>query len=90
MRAALASGPGQQAALEAGRHGGGAVVDAELGVDVQQVGLDRGFDEAFDALLLRYINERPIDDVASRPEGSVPVSFTLFTVPGSEPPEGGG
>lgn len=46
-------------------------------------------DEAFDALLMRYINERPIDDVASRPEGSVPVSFTLFTVPGSEPPPGG-
>ena len=39
-------------------------------------------DEAYDALLMRYINERPIDDVASRPEGSVPVNFTLFTVPG--------
>ncbi len=46
-------------------------------------------DEAFDALLLRYINERPIDDVASRPQGSVPVNFTLFTVPGSVPPEAG-
>lgn len=46
-------------------------------------------DEAFNALLMRYINERPIDDVASRPEGSVPVSFTLFTVPGSGPPPGG-
>jgi DNA-binding MarR family transcriptional regulator len=49
---------------------------------------------AFEALLMRYINERPIDDVASRPEGSVPVSFTLFAVPGTEPlgsgtPEGG-
>jgi DNA-binding transcriptional ArsR family regulator len=43
--------------------------------------------EAFNALILRYINERPIDDVASRPAGSVPVSFTLFTVPGSAPPE---
>jgi predicted ArsR family transcriptional regulator len=42
--------------------------------------------DAFEALILRYINERPIDDVASRPAGSVPVSFTLFTVPGSEPP----
>jgi DNA-binding transcriptional ArsR family regulator len=42
---------------------------------------------AFEALLLRYINERPIDAVASRPAGSVPVNFTLFTVPGSEPPE---
>ncbi len=47
-------------------------------------------DEAYDALLMRYINERPIDDVASRPEGSVPVNFTLFTVPGSAPPEAGG
>jgi DNA-binding transcriptional ArsR family regulator len=42
---------------------------------------------AFEALLLRYIDERPIDAVASRPPGSVPVNFTLFTVPGSEPPE---
>jgi DNA-binding transcriptional ArsR family regulator len=42
--------------------------------------------EAVEALLLRYINERPIDDVASRPPGSVPVSFTLFAIPGSEPP----
>jgi DNA-binding transcriptional ArsR family regulator len=47
-------------------------------------------DQAFDALLMRYIDERPIDDVASRPEGSVAVSFTLFTVPGSESPTGGG
>jgi predicted ArsR family transcriptional regulator len=43
-------------------------------------------DQAFDALLMRYINERPIDDVASRPPGSVPVTFTLFTVPDGEPP----
>jgi len=43
-------------------------------------------DEAFDALLMRYINERPIDDVASRPEGSLPVTFTLFTLPGGPPP----
>jgi DNA-binding transcriptional ArsR family regulator len=42
--------------------------------------------DAFEALILRYVNERPIDDVASRPAGSVPVSFTLFAVPGSEPP----
>ena len=39
-----------------------------------------------DALLVRYIDERPIDDVASRPEGSVPVTFTLFAVPGGPPP----
>jgi DNA-binding MarR family transcriptional regulator len=41
---------------------------------------------AMDALLVRYIDERPIDDVASRPEGSVPVTFTLFAVPGGPPP----
>jgi DNA-binding transcriptional ArsR family regulator len=46
-----------------------------------------GLAEAFESLILRYVNERPIDDVASRPAGSVPVSFTLFTVPGSAPPE---
>jgi DNA-binding transcriptional ArsR family regulator len=45
--------------------------------------------DAFDALLMRYINERPIDDVAARPAGSVPVNFTLFAVPGSVPPESG-
>jgi DNA-binding transcriptional ArsR family regulator len=42
--------------------------------------------EAMDALLVRYTDERPIDDVASRPEGSVPVTFTLFAVPGGPPP----
>ena len=36
---------------------------------------------ALDAVLRRYIDERPIDDVTSRPEGSVPVTFTLFAVP---------
>jgi hypothetical protein len=35
---------------------------------------------------MRYIDERPIDDVTSRPEGSVPVTFTLFAVPGGPPP----
>jgi predicted ArsR family transcriptional regulator len=45
--------------------------------------------EAIDALINRYTNERPLDDVASRPAGSVPVDFTFFAVPGSEPPEGG-
>jgi DNA-binding transcriptional ArsR family regulator len=43
-------------------------------------------EEAMDALLMRYIDERPIDDVTSRPEGSVPVTFTLFIVPGGPPP----
>ncbi len=41
--------------------------------------------DAMDALLLRYVNERPHDDLASRPEGSVPVTFTLFAVPGGTP-----
>ncbi len=41
--------------------------------------------DAMDALLLRYVNERPLDDLASRPEGSVPVTFTLFVVPGGTP-----
>jgi DNA-binding transcriptional ArsR family regulator len=38
--------------------------------------------DAMDALLLRYVDERPLDDVASRPEGSVPVTFTLLALPG--------
>jgi predicted ArsR family transcriptional regulator len=49
-----------------------------------------GLTEAIDALLLRYVNERPIDDVASRPAGSVPVDFTLFVlpaIPGAPPRE---
>jgi DNA-binding transcriptional ArsR family regulator len=45
-----------------------------------------GLTEAFEALLVRYINERPLDDVASRPAGSVPVNFTLFALPAGEPP----
>jgi DNA-binding transcriptional ArsR family regulator len=48
----------------------------------------RGLGEDIDALILRYVNERPIDDVASRPEGSVPVNLTLFAVPGSGPDSG--
>jgi hypothetical protein len=38
-----------------------------------------------DALLLRYVVERPLDEVATRPEGSVPVTFTLFALPGGAP-----
>jgi hypothetical protein len=44
-------------------------------------------DNALDAVLMRYVDERPLDDVASRPAGSVPVTFTLFAVPGGPPPE---
>jgi DNA-binding transcriptional ArsR family regulator len=43
-------------------------------------------DQAIDALLMRYINERPIDDVASRPAGSALVAFSLLMVPEGEPP----
>ncbi len=42
-------------------------------------------DQAIDAVVRRYVDERPIDDVAARPPGSVPVTFTLFTVPGGPP-----
>jgi DNA-binding transcriptional ArsR family regulator len=36
---------------------------------------------AFEALLMRYIAERPIDDVESRPPGSRAVGFTLIVTP---------
>jgi DNA-binding MarR family transcriptional regulator len=41
-----------------------------------------GLTRDIEALLQRYTDERPIDDVTSRPAGSVPVMFTLFAVPG--------
>lgn len=41
-----------------------------------------GLAKDIDALLMRYADQRPIDDVSSRPAGSVYVRFTLFTVPG--------
>ncbi|MGZ4184443.1 MAG: winged helix-turn-helix domain-containing protein [Solirubrobacteraceae bacterium] len=37
--------------------------------------------DAIDALLADYAELRPLDDIASRPEGSVPVEFTLIVVP---------
>jgi DNA-binding transcriptional ArsR family regulator len=37
--------------------------------------------DAVDKLLLEYAEQRPLDDIASRPEGSVPVEFTLIVVP---------
>jgi DNA-binding MarR family transcriptional regulator len=43
---------------------------------------------AIEGLIKRYIDERPIDDVASRPEGSVPVDITqIVSIPLSAPPE---
>lgn len=41
-------------------------------------------DELFD----RYRRLRPIDDLDTRPEGSVPVDVTLIAVPLGQPPEG--
>ena len=40
-----------------------------------------GLVEAMDRLLAEYIEERPLDDLESRPAGSVPVDFSLFVVP---------
>jgi DNA-binding MarR family transcriptional regulator len=46
-------------------------------------------DAAIEALIKRYVDERPLDDVASRPEGSVPVDiYQIVTVPMDQPPEG--
>lgn len=63
---------------------------AHTGINESSIYLTRdelaGIAEAFNAMLMRYINERPIDDVATRPPGSVPVTFTLFTLPGSQRP----
>jgi DNA-binding transcriptional ArsR family regulator len=36
---------------------------------------------AIDAVIAGFIEQRPIDDVAGRPAGSVPVDFTFFAVP---------
>lgn len=36
---------------------------------------------AMDQLLEKYVEERPLDDLESRPAGSVPVDFSLFVVP---------
>jgi DNA-binding transcriptional ArsR family regulator len=47
-----------------------------------------GLAESIDALINHYANERPLDDVASRPPASVPVDFTFFAMPRSGPPEG--
>jgi DNA-binding MarR family transcriptional regulator len=45
-------------------------------------------EDAIDALIKRYVDERPIDDVASRPEGSVPVDITqIISIPLATPPE---
>lgn len=40
-----------------------------------------------EAAILRFVEERPIDDVSARPAGSVPVNFTFYVVPLSDRPE---
>ncbi len=40
-----------------------------------------GLVSAMDHLLEKYVEERPLDDLESRPAGSVPVDFSLFVVP---------
>lgn len=40
-----------------------------------------GLMEAFDGLLADLVEQRPIDDVASRPDGSRAVSMTLIVAP---------
>lgn len=36
---------------------------------------------AINSLIADYVEERPLDDLSSRPPGSVPVDFTVFVVP---------
>ena len=47
-----------------------------------------GLVSAFERLIADYTDRRPLDDLSSRPPGSVPVEFSLFVVP-SEPTSGG-
>jgi len=44
---------------------------------------------AFEKLISDYTDQRPLDDLASRPPGSVPVELSLFVVP-CEPTAAGG
>jgi DNA-binding transcriptional ArsR family regulator len=48
-----------------------------------------GLAAGINALVTRYIDERPLDDVAARPPGSVPVDFTIFAIPAGDPPAAG-
>jgi len=44
---------------------------------------------AIDALLSRYADETPpLDDLAARPPGAVPVDFTIITTPAAKEPPG--
>ncbi len=42
-------------------------------------------EESIDALIARYVEARPIDDVDARPEGSMPINLTVIAVPWSGP-----
>jgi hypothetical protein len=44
--------------------------------------------DAMDSLLAEYAEQRPLDDIAARPKGSVPVEFTLIVVPRKSTAEG--
>jgi DNA-binding transcriptional ArsR family regulator len=44
-------------------------------------------EQAFDSLLRRYIDERPLDDISAR-QGSVPVDMTVIAVPLTAEPAG--
>jgi predicted ArsR family transcriptional regulator len=44
--------------------------------------------EAMDGLLAEYAEQRPLDDIAARPAGSVPVELTLIVVPRKPTAEG--
>jgi DNA-binding MarR family transcriptional regulator len=47
-------------------------------------------DAAFNAVIRPYVEARPLDDVASRPEGSVPVDIAqIVVIPQAAPPEDG-
>ena len=48
-----------------------------------------GLVAAFEKLISDYTDQRPLDDLASRPPGSVPVELSLFVVP-CEPTAAGG
>jgi predicted ArsR family transcriptional regulator len=43
-----------------------------------------GLATAMEALLRRYVDERPLDDAATRPAGSLPVDITLFIAPAGD------
>jgi hypothetical protein len=47
-----------------------------------------GLTSAIDGLLLGYAEQRPLDDIASRPADSVPVDFTLIVVPNAPTADG--